>query len=219
MPIGYNTLATLLNLADPETECQYCLSAYNVQKKGWEKVSKPFPAGFLPATLVDPRLELLVTLGFITDQGNVDKQTVEDAVRAWRAPSGQRVQRTKQFHARHGSSAMKEPGTRMLPQKRAFAQPRVEAPIYSNPADVLPEPHRDKRRAIRALAPAVTSKEVIIRFPDRKGKNKALPEDQIEDSAMIVDMSGVHQPLDDVDAEGELEDFPDSPKETGGLEN
>ncbi|KAG5718449.1 hypothetical protein E4T56_gene18189 [Termitomyces sp. T112] len=37
---------------------------------------------------VDPYLNLFTTLGFITKQGSVDKQTIEDAVQAWQAPSG-----------------------------------------------------------------------------------------------------------------------------------
>lgn len=83
MPLEYQTLAKIFNLADPIEECQYQMSVYNKEKKSWEKINTPFPKGYLPSTFSDPCLEVLVTLGFITKQRNVDKQTVEDTVQAW----------------------------------------------------------------------------------------------------------------------------------------
>ncbi|KAG5331329.1 hypothetical protein C0989_008136 [Termitomyces sp. Mn162] len=87
-PVGYETVANILNLANPATECQYRLAEYDHQTETWSKVKTAFPTGFLLTAFVDPHLDLLTTLGFITKQGNVDKQTVEDAVWAWQAPSG-----------------------------------------------------------------------------------------------------------------------------------
>ncbi|KAG5347693.1 hypothetical protein C0989_011637 [Termitomyces sp. Mn162] len=86
MPVGYSLFAEILNLASPDTECQYRLSLYDPENQTWSRVNKPFPNGYLPSSYVDPRLDLLVTLGFISKQGNVDKQMVEDAIRTWRAP-------------------------------------------------------------------------------------------------------------------------------------
>ncbi|KAG6859831.1 hypothetical protein C0995_003308, partial [Termitomyces sp. Mi166 len=56
-----------------------------------KEVNRLFPQDFLPTSFVDPRFKLLVTLGFISRQSNIDKETVEDAVQAWWAPSGQQL--------------------------------------------------------------------------------------------------------------------------------
>ncbi|KNZ79068.1 hypothetical protein J132_04768 [Termitomyces sp. J132] len=90
-PVGYDTFASILNLADPETECKYRLMAYNQQTETWSKVKNPFPPGLLPTAYINPHLDLLTTLGFVTKQGNVDKQTVKDAMQAWQAPSDEWV--------------------------------------------------------------------------------------------------------------------------------
>ena len=98
VPMGYYLFASILNSADSDTECRYQLSTYNNEWCEWTKVKYPFPLGLLPTSFTNPCLDLLVMLGFISKQGDVDKQTVEDAIRAWWAPSGQRVQQTKQYH-------------------------------------------------------------------------------------------------------------------------
>ena len=89
--IGYALFANLINSADPNMECPYQLSTLSCKTNHWSKVNQPFPNGYLPSTYLNPCLDILVTLGFISNQENVDRWTVEDAVHVWHAPSSQQV--------------------------------------------------------------------------------------------------------------------------------
>lgn len=211
MPLGYQTFAEILNLADPVEECQYRLTVYSEEQKGWEKVNKLFPPRFLPSTFTDPCLELLVTLGFITNQGNVDKQTVEDAVQAWRAPSGQRVQRIKQFHARQ--TATRSPYAQTRPQASPIADRSHGIHEHHSAVAGPSTPRRDKRPGLYLTKRTPVSTEGPARPSNGKGKEKAVKETRKEDSAMEVDPPAEVVPPDDLDADSELEDFPESPKE------
>ncbi|KAH0580578.1 hypothetical protein H2248_012575 [Termitomyces sp. 'cryptogamus'] len=231
MPIGYPVFSEILNLADPETKCPYRLSQLDHQTHTWSQVNRPFPSGYLPSTFVDPRLDLLVTLGFISKQGDVDKQTVKDAVRAWHAPAGQLVQRTKQYHARRAnpysvSSSKSGNSTRFYselhnnysalpaPVGSSSATASSSTPRYprsnsgspsSTPVSSVPSPARLSRAAIAA---AVTSGGLVIKEkdPKDKGKGKATEEEEME-----VNAADVPLPEDDF-LDEELQDLLRSPK-------
>ncbi|KAG6893837.1 hypothetical protein C0992_008485 [Termitomyces sp. T32_za158] len=117
-PAGYDEVAQFLNSVHPDV-CHYRLSSKN--KKGeWMYKVKAYPPGFLPTTFADPRLQKLVDIGFITENGEVDQQTYKDTLRAWRAPSGQKVQSTKHYHARQAQRKVNQlPGA--LPYNYAIA--------------------------------------------------------------------------------------------------
>ncbi|KAG5730347.1 hypothetical protein E4T56_gene11740 [Termitomyces sp. T112] len=196
-----------------------------------DMVNRPFPSGYLPSTFVDPRLDLLVTLGFISKQGDVDKQTVKDAVRAWRAPAGQLVQRTKQYHAQRAnpysvSSSKSGNSTRFYlelhnnysalpaPVGSSSATASSSTPRYprsnsgspsSTPVSSVPSPARLSRAAIAA---AVTSGGLVIKEkdPKDKGKGKATEEEEME-----VNATDVLLPEDDF-LDEELQDLLRSPK-------
>ncbi|KAG5335679.1 hypothetical protein C0989_000752, partial [Termitomyces sp. Mn162] len=222
-PMGYETIANILNLANPATECQYRLAEYDHQTETWSKVKTPFPTGFLPTAFVDPCLDLLTTLRFITKQGNVDEQTVEDAVWAWRAPSSERVQRTKQFHAQQ-SQHLNNPIHAYYPPKQSHSiMNKSNSTAGPGPSTTY---EASKRRAVGphhvastasprsvtsvhstastpTLHPAITANSIIIRSPDRKGKGKA----RADEEEMAIDPTDVPLPEDDEDnAEGEPED-------------
>ncbi|KAG6876026.1 hypothetical protein C0993_006172 [Termitomyces sp. T159_Od127] len=206
MPLGYNTFAMVLNLANPETKCQYCLLAYNKEEKGWKKVNKPFSNRFLPTTFVDPCLDIPVTLSFITNQGNVDKQTVEDAVRAWHVPSGQKVQRTKQFHMHQAGHVVLG---QLLPQKRTYSE---TSSVYSASSNIMAGPlavHRDKRLGMGQSAPLTSKRAPMAHEHNRKGKGKEIT----DDLAMVVDNTTKTVTPEDADTDGEFKDFSNSPKE------
>ncbi|KAG6887482.1 hypothetical protein C0995_014926 [Termitomyces sp. Mi166 len=180
--------ATILNLANPDNECQYRLTKYNPDADEWSRVNTPFPNGYLPSTYVDPCFDLLVTLGFIFKQENVNKQTVEDAVCAWCAPSSQRVQHTKQFHAQQ------------------FRGQEQYAPEQSLTTTLGPS-----QSPITIPPPAIISYGLVICSPNHKGKGKAKAIDEEPgDDAMAVDVANVPLPDGDVDAEDKLEDFSDN---------
>ncbi|KAG5349276.1 hypothetical protein C0989_004868 [Termitomyces sp. Mn162] len=193
-PMGYDTLTSILNLADPETKCKYRLAAYDQQTKTWSKVKNPFPPGLLPTTYIDLRLDLLATLGFIMKQGNVDKQTVEDAVRAWRAPSGEQ----HSYPVMDRDSLDSGPGPSSTTTKRhTLGSCRPSTPM-------TPQPPRAGSSIPRAV---ITAHSVIIRSPDRKGKGKATEEEE-EMAVDPVDVPLSANDNDNDEAEGELEDYP-----------
>ncbi|KAG6895795.1 hypothetical protein C0995_012201 [Termitomyces sp. Mi166 len=101
----------------------------------------PMPLDFLP-TFVNPHLELLVMLGFISRQGNIDKETVEDAVHAWHAPSSQQVQRTK--HQQSGAHA--HSSLLVIPQKRVFKE--AESLADPSPLSVASSSNHCNKRQI-----------------------------------------------------------------------
>ncbi|KAG6870467.1 hypothetical protein C0995_012797, partial [Termitomyces sp. Mi166 len=78
MPFAYAAFADILALANPETKSQYHLLEL-AANGDFTRVKTPFPKGFLPTAFVDPCLELLIILKFISKQGLVDKETIEDA--------------------------------------------------------------------------------------------------------------------------------------------
>ncbi|KAG5725093.1 hypothetical protein E4T56_gene10261 [Termitomyces sp. T112] len=201
------------------------------QTHTWSRVNRPFPNGYLLSTFVDPRLNLLVTLGFISKQGDVDKQTIEDAVRAWRAPAGQLVQRTKQYHARRAnpysvSSSKSGNSTRFYselcnnysaspaPVGSSSATASSSTPHYprsnsgspsSTPVSSVPSPARLSHAAIAA---AITLGGLVIKEkdPKDKGKGKATEEEEME-----VDAADIPLPKDDF-LDEELQDLLRSPK-------
>lgn len=211
LPLGYSPFAAILNLACPETECKYHLAEYCPATHEWSKVKTPFPNGLLPTNYVDPRLDLLITLGFISKQGNVDKQTVEDAVRAWRAPSSERVQRTKQFHLRQSHT---HPYARFQAVRRAYPSIREEIALAGpGPSTTIQRDRQVTARPLKSpshplLPSAVTAKGLVIKSLDPKGKGKACEDDPNDEvMGMEIDDAGPRQ-HDNIDAEGELEDFP-----------
>ena len=150
-------------------------------------------------------------------------QTVEDAIRAWRAPAGQRVQRTEQYHARQSTPHVGSRGIG-ISQKRAYTETYDDycnKPLASTSSLASASTsHRAKRyqptpdnsssqlSLLTSAAPvAITAHGLTIRSPDPKGKGKALTDDE----DMEVDPSDVPLPGEE-DAEGELEEYPEGPQ-------
>ncbi|KAG6886607.1 hypothetical protein C0995_006479 [Termitomyces sp. Mi166 len=176
---------------------------------------------------INPCLELLMNLGFISKQGPVDKETVEDVVCVWCAPIGQRVQCTKHFHA--CQSEAYEHCALILPQKCDLLATQEASPPATGPG---PSTSCDcnKHQAINppqtplsssASSPASTptptycthhsvqpvmAKGLIVCSPNPKDKDT-------EDNSMAVDKELVTPSEGDADMDGELIDFPDSSNE------
>ncbi|KAG6902446.1 hypothetical protein C0995_016625 [Termitomyces sp. Mi166 len=228
--LGYHMFANILDLANPEMECAYQLASHNNKTQQWSKVNKLFSKGFFPTAFTDSCLELLVTFGFITKQDNVDKQTIKDAVHTWRAPFGQQVQRTKQFHAHHHNENLSPafyPSS--LPQKHPRLDP-ITQPVPSTssapstqsinhanngPSSSSARGSSHPSSSTSTGQAAFQSKAVTSR---RLGKGKAHAID--ENNKMEVDPATISLPVEagmvgNVEGEPEeqeLMDYPDSLK-------
>ncbi|KAG6871636.1 hypothetical protein C0995_002037 [Termitomyces sp. Mi166 len=191
---------------------------------------------------INPRLELLITLRFISKQGIVNKETIKDAVHAWHMPISQRVQCTMHFHA-HQSKAYKH-GALTLPQKHGFLATREASPPAMGPGPSTSH-NCNKHQAIdppqtplSSLASSlvstptptnhfhcsvwpVTTKGLIIHSPNSrdKGKGKAVSMLSTEDDSMAVDPDLVNPSKGNADKDGELVDFLESPKELAEKKN
>ncbi|KNZ79605.1 hypothetical protein J132_09059 [Termitomyces sp. J132] len=175
------------------------------------QVNRPFPNKYLPSTFVDPHLNILVTLGFISKQGDVDKQTVKDAVWAWCTPSGQLMQCTKQYHAQHTysysvSSNKSGNSTRFylefhnnysaspapVGSSSATASSSTPCNLHSNlgPPSSIPVSSITLlvQLSCTAAAAAVTLSGLIIKEkdPKDKGKGKAIEEEEMEINAANI---------------------------------
>ncbi|KAG6905605.1 hypothetical protein DXG01_001725 [Tephrocybe rancida] len=93
-PAGYNTSASLLN---PAPQCPYRFAEFDHIECKYVNLDHPFPDNYFPTTFVDPQLDILVMLGFISIEGVVDRQAIKDSLCTLRAPSSSKVQATKNF--------------------------------------------------------------------------------------------------------------------------
>ncbi|KAG6869434.1 hypothetical protein C0995_003111 [Termitomyces sp. Mi166 len=203
MPSAYATFANILALTNPETKCQYHLSELTANGD-FTQVKTPFPKGFLPTVFVDPHLKLLVTLRFIFKQGLVNKKTVKDAVHAWHAPIGQTTQETSPPAAGPG------PSTSHNLNKCQAINPQ-QTPLSSSASSPVSTPTPTPTYCSHCSAWPVTTKGLVIPPNRDKGKGKAVPMPSTEDNSMAVNPDLVNP--SNVDADGELVDFLESPKE------
>ncbi|KAG6883331.1 hypothetical protein C0995_012446 [Termitomyces sp. Mi166 len=199
MPAAYATFADILALTNPETKCQYHLSEL-AANGGFTQVKTPFPKGFLPTAFVDPHLELLVTIRFISKQGLVNKETIEDVC---------------DFLAtRETSPPAVEPGpfTSHNCNKHQAINPQ-QTPL-SSLASSLVSTLTPTYHSHHSAWP-VTTKGLVICSPNPrdKGKVKAAPMPSTEDDSMVINPDLVNPSEGNVDADGELVDFPESPQE------
>ncbi|KAG6858470.1 hypothetical protein C0995_016375 [Termitomyces sp. Mi166 len=205
MPSAYATFANILALTNPETKCQYCLSELTANGD-FTRVKTPFPKGFLPRAFIDPRLKLLVTLRFIFKQGLVNKETVKDVCSQ---PSAK-----AQFlsHSRDLPTCC-ETWTIYFHNlnKRQAINPQ-QTPLSSSASSPVSTPTPTYCSHCSAW-PVTTKGLVIPPNPRDKGKGKAVPMPSTEDNSMVVNPDLVNPSEGNVNADGELVDFPESPKE------
>ncbi|KAG6860986.1 hypothetical protein C0995_005222 [Termitomyces sp. Mi166 len=240
MPFAYAAFTDILALANPETECQYHLSEL-ATNGDFTRVKTPFPKGFLPTAFVDPHLELLVTLGFISKQAlSIRKPSkmryIHGACLLARGCNAQSISTLvnprlmsivlSPFHKSVISRPLERP--HHLPQDLGHpltttaisAKPSThQTPLSSLTSSPVPTP-TPTNHSHRSVQPVIT-KGLIIRSPNPrdKGKGKAVSMSSTEDDSMVVDSDLVNPSKGDADKDGELVDFPESPKELAEKRN
>ncbi|KAG6895625.1 hypothetical protein C0995_012434 [Termitomyces sp. Mi166 len=222
MPSAYATFANILALTNPETKCQYHLSELTANGD-FTQVKTPFPKGFLPTVFVDPHLKLLVTLRFIFKQGLVNKKTYMPGMHLLaRVCNAQSISMLI-------NPRLYEHSALTLPQKHNFLATQETSPPAAEPGPSTSH-NLNKRQAINpqqtplsslASSPVSTPNSYLL-FPllclacehkRDKGKGKAVPMPSTEDNSMVVNSDLVNPSEGNVDADGELVDFLESPKE------